>query len=144
MKDNRQFSGNVGVVCDRHGAEAARTESYLDEAGLSARWYALRDLDEADRDVIAGRLETVIFVRWRDLLEGIWNGEVSFDRWQERRVDLRFVESPGEGERACLDAVARAWFRYQRARRRRQIASGVILSLVAIAAAFLAIQLSPR
>ncbi len=142
MKENAQSSQQIGVVCDRHGPEASRVEAYLDTVGLSGRWYALNDLDDADRDVVRGRLDTVVFVRWQDLLEGIWNGEVSFDRWQERRVDLRFVESPGDDDRARLETVTRAWLRHKRAGRRRQIVSGIILSLVAIAAAFVTVQLS--
>jgi hypothetical protein len=140
MPQAQDQSPPAGVVCDRQGPDAPLVEAYLRAKGLSAQWYALHDLDDADRDVIAGRLGTVVFVRWQNLLEGIWNGEVSFDRWVKSGVDLRFVESPGENGSACLETVSRAWAAQKRARRRRQTVSGIILSIIAIAAAFITIQ----
>lgn len=131
----------IGVICDRGSPDASRMEAFLGTQGLSGRWYARHDLDDADRDVIAGRLHTVVFLRWQDLLEGIFNGEVSFGRWQDTKVDLRFVEPAGTDDLARLAAVSQAWTAHQRQRRRRRTVSGIILSLIALAAAFITVQM---
>ncbi len=140
MTQISQATKAVAAVCDRDGPDAPRMEAYLRNHGLEARWHALRDLDDVDREVCAGRAATVVFVHWQGLLEGIWNGEVSFDRWLELRAELRFVESPGESATDYLASVSRAWSAHKRARRRRQMVSGVVLSLIALISAFLVVQ----
>lgn len=140
MTEPTRASHSVAAVCDKHSPDAARMDAYLREQGLSARWYALRDLDDVDREVCAGRTQQVVFLNWSDLLQGMWNREVSFDQWLKMQAEVRFVEAPGDTSAACLAAVSEAWSAHKRARRRRQAISGLILSLVAVAAAFAIVQ----
>ncbi|HOA72663.1 MAG TPA: hypothetical protein PL151_16610 [Phycisphaerae bacterium] len=141
MSDNAKQSPTVAAVCDPSGPHAARMAEYLQARGEPARWYAPRDLDDVDREVSAGRLRTAVFVNWRDLLEGIWHGEVTFSRWRAMRIDVQFLDSPGDDAGAQLEVVAQAWADYQQSRRRRRAISGLILSLIAVAAAFVLTRL---
>lgn len=140
MKHTTSDSPAIAAVCDKHGPDAASMEAYLNAHAPAARWVAPRDLDDVDRDVIAGRVQTVVFVRWQALLEGIWNGEVTFTRWQEMTAQVRFVESPGTDGQAQLATISQAWTQHKRARRRSQAISGLILSVIAIASAFVLIH----
>ncbi|MBI4578569.1 MAG: hypothetical protein HY718_02640 [Planctomycetes bacterium] len=128
------------AVCDRRGPDAARMEAFLRSRGTSARWMALRDLDDVDGEVIAGRTRHVVFVSWRDLLEGIWYGEVAYGRWLAAGTRVDFVDSPGNDASECLATVSRAWDGYQRTRRRRQCVAGLVLSVIAVIAAFVVVR----
>jgi hypothetical protein len=126
----------IAVVRDRHGADAGTIEKRLAREACTARWCLPRDLDLIDRDVRERRVSRVIFGQCGDLLAGIWNGDVSFGEWRDTGVQVEFVESPGEDSAALLATVAHAWTRYCRAQRRRRLIAGVILSLIAVGAAF--------
>jgi len=139
--DPRGGTGDLVVVCDRSDDDALKMREYLCSCGMEARWYALRDLDEVDREVREGRVQRAMFSRWRDLLESIWNGEVNYDRWLSAGVGVEFIESPGESAAACLALVSRCWNDYARTRRRRNAIAGAILSLIALLAAFVVISL---
>lgn len=141
MTQTAEPASTIGVICDRGSPDASRMEAFLRAQSLSGHWYARHDLDDADRDVIAGRLHTVVFLRWQDLLEGIFNGEVSFGRWRDIKVDLRFVEPAGTDDLARLAAVSQAWTAHQRQCRRRRTVSGILLSLIALAAAFITVRM---
>lgn len=129
----------VAAVCDKHGPDAARMEAHLRATGEPARWYALRDLDDVDREVRAGHTQRVVFIRWQDLLAGLWNGEMSLDAWLSAHATVGFVESSGDNA-DCLTAIAQAWSLHKRARRRRQAVSGIILSIIALICAFIVVQ----
>jgi hypothetical protein len=126
----------VAVVARIDGDEAQAIERRMTVQGRSVRWVVPRDLDLVDRDVREGRVNRVIFGQCGDLLAGIWNGDVSFAAWRDTGVQVEFVESPGEDSAALLATVAHAWTRYRLAQRRRRLIGGVILSLIAVVAAF--------
>jgi hypothetical protein len=126
----------IAAVCDRKGPDAPRMEAHLQSIGAAARWYALRDLDDLDVDVCAGRLGRVVFMSASDLLEGIWSGEITYSRWLAAGVTAEFVDSPGTDAAACLATVSQTWDAYGRRQKRRHTAAGLILSVIAIAAAF--------
>jgi hypothetical protein len=144
MTQSSPSEQTIAAVCDRNGPDAARMEAFLESVLESqsrpARWYALRDLDDVDREACAGRVPEVVFVRWEALLEGIWNGEVTFNRWLQAGARVHFVESPGSSSEACLATVSDAWMMHKRVRQRCQVISGIVLSIIAIASAFLLIQ----
>lgn len=139
--NTRADASAVAAVCDKKGPDAARMAAFLEAQGMSAtRWYAIRDLDDVDADATAGRLGTVVFVSWQDLLEGIWTGEVNYGRWLAAGAKVRFVDSPRDDAAACLATLSQAWDRYDQKRRKRNAIAGLVMSFIVIAAAFILIQ----
>ena len=88
----------VAAVCDKRGPDAARMEAHLKSEAITAKWYALRDLADLDRDVREGRVGGVVFVRAADLLEGIFNNEIKYSDWVTASVPVSFLDSP-DGDR---------------------------------------------
>jgi len=130
--------GSVAVVCDVGSAAAAAMQAFLRaEAIEDALWYAPREVDEVDRAVQAGTVGRVIFPRPADLLTPLWNHELALDDWWARGVQVDFVEPPEPAPVALLQTVAHHWSEWRRHHRRRQALAGVLLSAVALAAAFL-------
>jgi hypothetical protein len=130
----------VAVVYDKRGPDTTGMEAYLKTQAVAAHRYALRDLDGLNCDVCAGRVNRVIFVRVQDFLEGIFNDEIKYARWQAAEVQVDFVESPEPDASAHLAALGRAWEKHCRARRRRQTVAGLILGTIAVAAAYVVVQ----
>lgn len=127
----------VAVVCDNRGGAADDLRDYLQAAGLSeARWYAPRDVDELDAAVRAGAVRQVVFPALADLLEPIWNREIDFEAWLAAGTAIRFAHPPANDPAAYAGALHASWQRWERARRRRQTVAAVVLSLLALAAAF--------
>ena len=127
----------VAVVCDRRGRNTTIMEAFLQARSLAqARWYAPPDLDDVDRAVRRGDVRRVVFGDLNGLLEGIWNGELEFEQWSAVGTQLEFVEPPGQTAPAHVRTVFASWQRWSRRRRRRQLVAGVVLSVVALAAAF--------
>jgi len=131
----------VALVRDVRGDEARRIGERLRAEGRSVQWHVLRDVDLVDRDVREGRVREIIVGHCSILLEGIWNGAVSFGEWRRAGVRLEFLESPGEDTATVLATVADAWVRYSQDRRRRQLIAGLLLSLIAALAAFVIVGL---
>ncbi len=102
-----------------------------------ADWYARRDLDEVDRGVREGRVRRVIFPAIDELLTGLMSGEIDAAAWLAAGVRIEFPERPpgdvGELGRVLLEA----WQSNARRRRRAQVVAGLILSGIAILAAFI-------
>ena len=130
----------IAAVCDKRGPDAARMEAYLKCKAITAKWYALRDLADLDRDVREGRVGGVVFVRAADLLEGIFNNEIKYSDWVTASVPVSFFESVDGDTARCMANVGEAWDRHQVARRRRQTVAGIILGIIAIAAAFVVVR----
>lgn len=94
-----------------------------------------RDLDDVDRIAAAGEVERVVFVRADDLLAGCWDAQIRVDEWPaEIRIDV--LDLPSIDARTFADVVGRSWRRWNQARRRRNAIAGVILSAIAVLAAF--------
>ena len=120
-------------------------KTFLEARGLTrTTWHAPRDLDDVDQDVRAGRLAHVVFVRPDDLLDGIFHGEVDFDRWRATGTRVEFALAPDSTTDQTIEPAWRSWQQWRRRHRRRQIIGGTILSAVAIAAAFILVWLSGR
>jgi hypothetical protein len=82
----------------------------------------------------------VVFVRAADLLEGIFNNEIKYSDWVTAGVPVSFIESADGDIARCMANVGEAWDRHQVARRRRQTVAGIILGIIAIAAAFVVVR----
>ncbi|MCK4340701.1 MAG: hypothetical protein KAY37_03125 [Phycisphaerae bacterium] len=127
----------VAVVCDRDGGDAPAMEAFLTAQGLAdAEWFAPRDVDEVDQAVCTGRVRRVVFPTETQLLEALWNNEIAFEHWLASDLRLEFVKMCEPTSAAHVEAVFESWRRWQRRHRRRQFVAGIILSIVAIVAAF--------
>lgn len=115
----------------------ARVSEHLDRRSESgAEWYSIRDLDEVDRAVREGRLQQVVFDSLDQLLAGLWNGEIDAHAWLSAGVQIEFT-APATLDPPSLSRVLLAnWQAGARRQRRRRVVAGVVLSLIAMAAAF--------
>jgi hypothetical protein len=142
----------TAVICERHGADAAAAQAFVDARGhRDVRWFAPRDLNDVEDAIEAGRIACVVFVRFEDFLTALWDEELAFERWLSAGVRVGFVHPPDvapagvvhadnealdDADTALAAAVDANWRRWRRARRRRTIVAGLILSALALAAAF--------
>jgi hypothetical protein len=126
----------VGLPADPAG-DALRAYVASHVLGEAPTWFAPRDLNDLEDAIEAGRFERVVFATPGDFLEAVWNGEIRPAAWRKAGVRVEFAERSAPG-----DDATRAWSlaeRYEawRARRRQAaIVSAVVLSAIAIAAAF--------
>jgi hypothetical protein len=135
--DLQTVSNSIAVVCDRAGEQAAAMRAFLESRGVEdAAWYAPRDVDDVDRAVRSGAMRRVIFPGTRNLFDAIWDEEISFEQWLKAGASVDFVEKPAGDAAACVAAMFTSWQHWRRVHRRRQTIAGVVLSMVAIAAAF--------
>ena len=126
----------VLVVCDEQDARATTVRAYLAQRGWEqARWFAARDVDEADDLVRGGSVCAVVFPAAGDALRALWDRTADLDGWSKRGVRIELVDSPSAPDAALTDVVAQ-WAAWRHRTRRRQVIAGVILSLVAIGATF--------
>ncbi len=134
-------SANVAVVCDRHGGDAAAVQTYLQQQQLQAEWYEPGDSDDLDRAVREGRLRRVIFARLDHFLTALWSRSLTAQAWLTVSPQMDFACGVPAEDRAWAAAILRSWVRWQRGHRRRQTVSGLILSAIALAAAFILLAL---
>jgi hypothetical protein len=136
MSHDGQATG-VAVVGDEGGPETAAVEQLLRRWNeCQVRWYPRRDLDVLDAAVREDHVRCVVFKDVNDLLEEVWEGEVEIDRWLAKGVRVEFAEGLGADATAQADTVIRAWRRWNGRRCRRHVVAAMVLSLLALAAAF--------
>ena len=127
----------VAVICERHGDDSAAMEAYLQTQDVAeADWYAPRDVDDADKAVCEGRVGRVVFPNWPGFLDALWDEKIAFEHWLAAGVRVEFVTSPSPDTNTHLTDIFQSWQRWRQVRRRRQVAAGLLLSVVAVAAAF--------
>ena len=133
----------IAVVCDPDGPEADAVRDYVTQRHLDvARWYPLRDVDDAERDLLAGHIQHVVVFSPRDWLIAAWNRKIDPAVWVRQGVQMDFVEPPPAGANLeVFDVVAR-WQAWDCARRRRRTSAGVVLSVIVLVAAFLLLKLA--
>jgi len=130
---------SVAVVCDPSGPDAADVHGYLQARNLTqAAWFAPRDVDEVEKGLRSGRVRRVVFPRLADFLEPLWDEALHVEFWQASGVMVDFVEPGGA---STVAAIVDRWEKTRRRRRRRQVVAGLILSIAAMAAAFVIIAL---
>ena len=133
-------SKRVVVVCDRSQPDADKVQALLDRTGVTdAQWFAPRDVDDVDTTVRAGGVERVVFGGLREFLDAAWDDEIAPTAWHELGVRVEFAGPPGEDSNAIIAAVCQNWASWRRRHRQRQAVAGVLLSAVAIVAAFVII-----
>jgi hypothetical protein len=136
-------SQGVAVVCDRHSEHAALVEEYLREQGVAdAEWYLPRDVDEVDQALRAGQVRHVIFPTLDDFLAALWDEPLTLENWLAPSVSIELARPSGPTDAARAAALIASWRSYRERRRRAQAVAGVLLSAVAVAAAFVVLVLA--
>ena len=132
----------VAAVCQQGSPDAPAMKTYLASHGVDqAQWTAPDDVHDVDRDVRAGTIRRVVFLRPDDLLTALWDQAIAAEQWLHAEVRVEFVESPGEHADPFVTATLESWSAWQRRQRRRQVTAGVVLSAAALALAFILVQL---
>ena len=127
----------VAVVCNRSDESAAAVETYLHATGSGpARWFAPRDVDEVDAALRSGAVRRIIFPRLANFLEALWNEPLTLDVWLAPDTRVELAETAGPDDPARLRALVAAWQQTSRRQRRARAIAGFVLSVVALAAAF--------
>lgn len=141
--DRLERIGDVVVICDSHGAAAETVRGYLAARGIGgAAWVGPHDADDVERAIVAGRVRRVI---WPDLaawLTALWGGQIVASRWSQAGVTLEFAEMAGPLDTSFVRALATAWDAWHARHHRRRAVAGLILSVVALAAAFVVLTLA--
>ena len=138
-------SETVAVVCDERGSSAPTMRAWLDAHDVVAEhWFDPLDLDDLDQAVREGRFQRVVFKDLAALLDGIWDGEITFENWLRAGVRLEFVESPDGASESTINAVFASWQRWNRRHRRRQVVAGVVISAIVLVTAFVLNGLRPQ
>lgn len=113
--------------------------SYLGEADSKMLVeFAPKDDDELDAELCAGRLRRVVFPNVGALLTMIWKDQARLDCWIEAGVRIELAEPPpghADSWQPFVLAAYRSLSAWRRAERRRKIIAGIVLSILALAAA---------
>ncbi len=106
-----------------------------------ATWYSPRDVSNLEQAVRAGAVQRVMFLQTADFLGLLWDEVLTPEVWQAPAVS---VVSAGSGDAltaAQITDILAAWQTWRHRRRRQRAIAGLILSAVAIAAAWLLLAL---
>ncbi|MEW6197307.1 MAG: hypothetical protein AB1601_01395 [Planctomycetota bacterium] len=137
--------GEVMVVCDPDGPAAAVVRARLAASGVAqVTWIRPGDADDVDRAVAAGQVKRVI---WPDLatwLTALWDGLLVPARWRQPDLTVEFAGVTGPLDASVVRAIATTWDAWHARYRRRQAVAGLILSVAALAAAFVVLTLAPH
>ncbi len=104
-------------------------------AAPDGAWYAADDVGAVERGVRDGHVRRVVFAELDDLLEAVWSRAITLDTWLARGVQVEVAPSISTTD-ALVARLASSWAAWTRRHRRRQLWAGLVLSAVAIAAAF--------
>ncbi len=133
----------VVVVGPAQGPDAELVRAHLKgQGGYEPEWLASGDLGDLDRAVRRGSVRCVVFPRLSQLLEALWNEEIDVAAWRAAGVRIDVAEAGASTESGSLAAVLDAWSQFRGARRWRQAVAGVLLSAVALLAAFTLVWLA--
>lgn len=135
-KADRQKS--KGQLAARRASDAAGQDAlsqYLSaHPGAEPTWFEIKDDDELNGELSAGRFATVLFADFESLWEMIWKNHADLDRWEATGVRIELARTPSASEWQILVREAHASLSRHRAKQaRRQTVAATILSLVAIA-----------
>ena len=126
------------VVCDPNPEDQAVVRAFLVGRKLeAARWYAEGQVDDLAREVEAGRIDRVVFLDPQTALEGVWNEQTDLLGWISKygvRIDCAVDSESAETGR--LQTVVATWQVWRGRRKRQNAVAGILLSLIAVGAAF--------
>jgi hypothetical protein len=125
----------VAAIVDERGEDLTEIESFAAARGWTiARRFGPNDLDDLDRAIRRSKISRVVARDPTLLTEAVWNNEVDPTDWSDWGVELHFVEELPDSLPAF---VARRWKQWDNRRRRRRTIAGLVLSGIALAAAFI-------
>lgn len=102
--------------------------------GAEPAWFEVKDDDELNGALSAGRYTTVLFADLDALWEMIWKHHADLDRWDAAGVTIELARSPITPDWRALVREAHASLQRHRVNQsRRQTIAATILSLVAVA-----------
>jgi hypothetical protein len=102
---------------------------------LSGETFQIKDDDERDAALVAGRFSHALFADLDALLDTIWSHHADLHGWQAAGVTIVLAIEPAAADWRDLVRAAHDSFKRHRARQsRRQTIAATILSLVAVAA----------
>lgn len=102
----------------------------------ATEWFAPRDLNDLEDAIEAGRFARVLFATPGDFLEAVWSGDIRPAEWRKAAVRVEFAAPVPNDVAAQVWAVVERYEAWHARRRRAAIVSALILSGIAIAAAF--------
>lgn len=128
----------IGRLAARRARDAAGQDalSQYSSAHPDAEptWFEIKDDDELNSALSAGRFATVLFADLDSLWEMVWKNHADLDRWDAAGVKIELARAPREENWRNLVRDAHASFQRHRAKQsRRQTIAATILSLVAVA-----------
>ncbi len=128
----------TAVVCDAGTGLSAQLEHFLAARGLAAAArYAPRDINDVERGIASGAIQHVVFATPTQLLELLWSAELDPDCWRRPELQIEFASAADPAAREGLPAsLLAAWQQHRRRQRHARIVAGLILSILAIGAAF--------
>jgi hypothetical protein len=129
-------AAQTAAVESRNGEEPVLRE-YLRARGLEgARIYAPEQFDDVVAAIRNGSIRAVVFADATELGDCLWRDNIDPAAWLLPDVRVEFARPPGNAD-AVSRAIAGSWSRWNRARRRCQALAGLIVSAIALAAAWL-------
>jgi hypothetical protein len=140
MNDRYQTTTAIVRCAVRRGTSEAQREA-IDHLLTARAWRATKvfeakDDDELNQEARAGRFDVIVFPDLDALLGAIWKEDADLSAWEAAGVRLELaVPPPGDHWRNVVRAVSDSHARWRRASRTREILAGVILSILALAAA---------
>jgi hypothetical protein len=133
----------VAVVGDRQSPHAARVQAYLQANGVSdATWYAPRNVDDVEQALRAGEVQRVVFPQTADFLELLWDELLTPEVWQTPGLRVEFAGPDGALLPEQIAGILETWGTWRRRRRRQRAVAGLLLSALAIAAAWILVALA--
>lgn len=133
-----QQDSRVAVVCGKQSSRAPAMQACIEDLSICVtRWFEPTNLHDLDEAVRCGELDRVIFATINDLLNALWDHQITVHHWLRRSVQIHFLDpAAGKDDDSVAKAVLEAWASWDSRSRRRKMALGVILSAVIILSAF--------
>lgn len=128
---------HTAVIGSRDDAHASNICALLDAHGAPAtKWYRPYDADDVSAAIRKGTVARVVFPSLEILLDVLWLERANLRDWQAAGVPINVAGPTTENVVDVAIAAQQSWQRWRAAHRRRQVVAGVLLSVVALAAAF--------
>ncbi len=135
-------SAAIIVICDPDGPAAAAVHDYLRANGLTAaRWVTPRDIDEAEADLRRDSTVYVVVPRLEDLLIPLWSDRLDTSTWRAATNRITIIAAPEAA--GSLPQLFDSWHIWRQRQRRSRAIAGLVLSLLAVAVAFMLLALCP-
>lgn len=125
----------TAVLGDRDGPHATAIAAVLPSQGAGdVKWFTLRDAHDLDAAVERGEIARVMLESWDTYIAALHRGALASPRWTSGEIEVHCADLPPAALLASRTAAA--WSAEHRRTRRQRTIAGVVLSAVALAAAF--------